>query len=105
MWAYTCENQITVKYLYYYLKNNINYFRSMGSQMGSMPQISLPITENFEIYLPCLEEQEKIVCILDKFNKLIDGISEGLPAEIELRKKQYEYYRDRLLSFEKLEGE
>lgn len=105
MWAYTCENQITVKYLYYYLKNNISYFRSMGSQMGSMPQISLPITESFEIYLPCLEEQEKIVYILDKFNKIIDGISDGLPAEIELRKKQYEYYRDRLLSFEKLEGE
>ena len=105
MWAYTCENQITVKYLYYYLKNNINYFRNMGSQMGSMPQISLPITENFEIYLPCLGEQEKIVCILDKFNKLIDSISEGLPTEIELRKKQYEYYRDRLLSFEELKNE
>ena len=56
MWAYTCENQITVKYLYYYLKNKVNYFRMIGSQMGSMPQISLPITENFEMFLKELKE-------------------------------------------------
>lgn len=87
MWAYTHENQFTVKYLYYYLKSNVNYFRAIGSQMGSMPQISLPITEAFEMYLPSLEEQEKIVNILDKFNRLVYGISEGLPAEIKLRQK------------------
>ena len=105
MWAYTCGNQITVKYLYYYLKNNVNYFRGMGSQMGSMPQISLAATENFKIYLPSLEEQEKIVTILDKFTMLVDDISEGLPAEIELRRKQYEYYRNKLLSFKELSNE
>ena len=102
MWAYTCNNQVTVKYLYYYLKNNVNHFREIGTQMGSMPQISLPVTEKFEIYLPSLEEQKKIVNILDKFEKLISDISIGLPAEIELRRKQYEYYRNKLLSFEEL---
>lgn len=105
MWAYTCNNQVTVKYLYYYLKNNVNHFREIGTQMGSMPQISLPVTEKFEIYLPSLEEQKKIVNILDKFEKLISDISIGLPAEIELRKKQYEYYRNKLLSFEELNYE
>lgn len=100
MWAYTCENQITVKYLYYYLKNKVNYFRMIGSQMGSMPQISLPITENFEMFLPPLEEQEKIVNILDRFDGLINDIKEGIPAEIELRRRQYEYYRNKLLNFE-----
>lgn len=105
MWAYTCNNQVTVKYLYYYLKNNVNHFRKIGTQMGSMPQISLPVTEKFEIYLPSLEEQKKIVNILDKFEKLISDISIGLPAEIELRKKQYEYYRNKLLSFEELNYE
>ena len=80
MWAYTCDNQVTVKYLYYYLKNNVNYFREKGTQMGSMPQISLPITENYEIFLPSLEEQKKVVNILDKFEKLISDISVGLPA-------------------------
>lgn len=102
MWAYTCDNQVTVKYLYYYLKNNVNYFREIGTQMGSMPQISLPVTEKFEIYLPALEEQKKIVNILDKFEKLISDISIGLPAEIELRRQQYEYYRNKLLSFEEV---
>ena len=105
MWAYTCDNPITTKYLYYYLKANVNYFRKIGEQMGSMPQISLPITENFEISLSPLEEQKRIVNILDKFDKLINNISEGIPAEIEARKKQYEYYRNKLLSFEELKDE
>lgn len=105
MWAYTCENKITVKYLYYYLKNRVDYFRTIGSQMGSMPQISLPVTEKFEIFLPSIKEQEKIVNILDKFDKLVNDISEGLPAEIELRRQQYEYYRNKLLNFEELKNE
>lgn len=55
-----------------------------------------------EIPVPPLEEQERIVNILDKFEKLCNDISEGLPAEIEARKKQYEYYRDKLLTFKEL---
>lgn len=99
MWAYTHENKITTKYLYYYLKTNAEYFRNIWTQMWSMPQISLWVTENYEIPVPSLEEQERIVNILDKFEKLVNDISEWLPAEIELRKKQYEYYRDKLLTF------
>ena len=49
--------------------------------------------------IPPLEEQERIVSILDRFDKLCNDISEGLPAEIEARQKQYEYYRDKLLTF------
>ena len=49
-----------------------------------------------------IEEQERIVSILDRFDKLCNDISEGLPAEIEARRKQYEYYRDKLLSFEEV---
>lgn len=105
MWAYTCDNQITVKYLYHFLKNNVNYFRTIGTQMGSMPQISLSVTEKFELYLPSLEEQGHIVNILDKFDKLINDITVGFPAEIELRRKQYEYYRNKLLSFEVMHEE
>ncbi len=104
MWAYTCNNKITVKYLYYYLKNNVSYFRTIGSQMGSMPQISLPVTEDFMIYLPDLSEQEKIVSILDKFDELVNDNDFGLPAEIEKRKKQYEFYRDRLMIFKELKA-
>ena len=53
----------------------------------------------FPILLPPFAEQERIVKILDKFDALVNDISSGLPAEIEARRKQYEYYRDRLLTF------
>lgn len=52
--------------------------------------------------IPPLEEQKRIVNILDRFDKLCNDISEGLPAEIEARQKQYEYYRDKLLTFKEL---
>jgi type I restriction enzyme S subunit len=55
----------------------------------------------FKIPIPPLEEQKRIVSILDKFDTLTNSISEGLPKEIEQRTKQYEYYRDLLLTFPK----
>jgi type I restriction enzyme S subunit len=57
-----------------------------------------------EIPVPPMPVQEEIVRILDKFEKLTTDISEGLPAEIAARQKQYEYYRDRLLNFKRLEA-
>lgn len=95
MWAYTNDNVDSVKFLYYLLKNNIVYFRKAASGMGSMPQISLPVTEEFEIPVPPLEIQKEIVHILDKFTEL----EAGLQAELDARKKQYENYRDNLLEF------
>lgn len=53
----------------------------------------------FLIPVPPLEEQERIVAILDRFDALCNDLTSGLPAEIEARKKQYEYYRDKLLTF------
>ena len=57
-----------------------------------------------EIPIPSPEEQSRIVSILDKFDTLTTSISEGLPKEIELRQKQYEYYRELLLTFPKTEN-
>jgi type I restriction enzyme S subunit len=99
MWAYTHENTITVKYLYYVLKNDIEHFREAASGMGSLPQISLPVTEEYIFMLPSPDKQKEIVEMLDRFDTLCNDITEGLPAEIEARQKQYEYYRDKLLSF------
>lgn len=98
MWAYTTDNTVSVKYLFYYLKNNVEYFREAASGMGSLPQISLPVTENYEIEVPSIEVQQEIVRVLDKFTEL----EAELQTELDARKKQYQYYRDALLSFERL---
>ena len=100
MWAYTTDNKITVKYLYYILKKNIAYLRQVAQGTGALPQISLTVTEDLKIPIPPLEEQKRIVEVLDKFQKLINEAGGLVPEEIEERKKQYKYYREKLLTFE-----
>ena len=70
---------------------------------SSVTSLRRPMFLNFPIPVPSLAEQARIVAILDKFDTLTNSINEGLPREIELRKQQYEYYRDLLLSFPKSE--
>jgi len=98
MWAYTHEKKTTVKYLYYVLKNNIQQFRDSASGMGALPQISLPVTDEFLIPLPPLPVQTEIVRILDNFTELTAELTAELTVELTDRKKQYEYYRDELLN-------
>lgn len=71
--------------------------------MGELRKLEIPIPypEDKE---KSLAEQQRIVDILDRFDKLCNDMSEGLPAEIEARQKQYEYYRDKLLTFKKKEA-
>ena len=64
-----------------------------------MKNLTMEKIRSFQIPLPPLAEQKRIVAILDRFDSLCNSLTEGLPAEIALRKKQYEYYRDKLLSF------
>ncbi len=94
MWAYTTDNPVAVKFLYYVLKNNVQRFRDAASGMGALPQISLPVTEEFVIPVPPMEVQCEIVRILDNFTELTAELS----AELTARKKQYEYYRETLLN-------
>jgi type I restriction enzyme S subunit len=100
MWAYTTSNPKSVKYLYYVLKNNIQVFRDAASGMGSLPQISLGVTEDFEIPIPPLPVQEEIVRVLDSFTELQAELQTELQTELQKRLLQYNYYRDNLLSFE-----
>ena len=96
MWSYYSENEnINIKYVYYFLKQQEPYFQKLGSKM-QMPQIALPDTEKFQIPLPPLSVQQEIVRILDKFTQL----EAELEAELDCRKRQYEYYRNKLLSYE-----
>lgn len=88
-------------YLKYYLDTSKTQAYMQSNAHGSA-QAGLYLNQvaEIEIMLPTIQEQERIVSILDRFDSLCNDISSGLPAEIEARQKQYEYYRDKLLSFE-----
>lgn len=91
------ENIALYRYVFHYLSSQYEYIRSLGA--GSQTNINSRIVKGLQIPIPPLSEQQRIVSILDKFDTLTSSISEGLPKEIELRRKQYEYYREQLLSF------
>lgn len=79
---------------------NLNQYAVGGGQ----PLVTGSLLKSLQVPLPSLKEQERIAGILDKFDALINSISESLPREIELRQKQYEHYRDLLLSFSQPEA-
>ena len=92
------NGKIILKYLFYLLENmKLNQFAKGAGQ----PLITAGQLKSMEIPIPDLQTQQKIVEILDKFDCLTNSITEGLPKEIELRRKQYEYYREQLLTFPK----
>ena len=98
MWAYHSQNpNINIKFIYYFLKQNEPYFQKIGSKM-QMPQIATPDTDKFKIPIPPLSVQSQIVQILDTFTELNDQLRDELTAELSMRQKQYQYYRDLLLS-------
>ncbi len=93
---------IDMRFLFHVLKKQQAELHSMKRGSG-VPHInSKMLANNVVIPVPPLEEQQHVVSILDRFDKLTNDLSSGLPAEIEARRKQYEYYRDRLLSFDEL---
>ena len=101
MWSYSTINDevLNIKFLFYLLKNNLKYFKD-NSISGKLPQISTGVTDNFKIPIIPIEIQNKVVEILDKFQSLLADTKGLLPQEIEQRQKQYEYYREKLLTFD-----
>lgn len=93
---------LKTKFLFYFLKNEQGKIHNMKKGSG-VPHVRAKDFESYIIPIPPMEEQERIVGILDKFDALVNDISVGLPAEIEARRKQYEYYREKLLTFDKYE--
>ncbi|MCD8212187.1 MAG: restriction endonuclease subunit S, partial [Oscillospiraceae bacterium] len=97
-----CNLQIDEKvahyrYVFYWLAKEYEKLKALGE--GSQSNLNVKKVRNYQIPVPPLSEQKRIVEILDKFSTLIDDISSGLPAEIKMRHQQYEYYRDKLLTF------
>lgn len=92
-------NELLDKFVYHFMRSNFKVYIVSKSVGATATSIRKPMLESFLIPIPPLAEQERIVSILDKFDTLTTSISEGLPKEIELRRKQYEYYRERLFSF------
>ena len=86
------------KYLYYFLLTRQSAIKGQVRR-ASVPRLAKSAFAKIQIPIPSLAQQQRIVSILDKFDTLVNSISEGLPKEIELRRKQYEYYRNQLLSF------
>ena len=98
----TDEAKSTVKprFLYHALASDDFFaYDSQHAKGGKMPRGDKAMVMKYTFAVPPLEEQERIVSILDKFDALVNDISIGLPAEIKARRQQYEHYRDRLLSF------
>ena len=86
-------------YKYVFFSVCSRYDELIAKKQGARGDLNSSLILSLKIPLPSLEEQQRIVDILDRFDALCNDISAGLPAEIEARQKQYEYYRDKLLNF------
>ena len=88
------------QYVFHWLKRNYAELKALGR--GSQSNMNARDVKSFHIPIVPLGEQRRISAILDKFDALVDDVTIGLPAEIAARRKQYEYYRNQLLSFEEI---
>ena len=94
------DKNISTRFLFYILKNKELKIRELQSE-GGVPTINTTKVGNIQISVPPLAEQQRIVSILDKFEALVSDLTQGLPAEIAASQERYEYYRDKLLRFER----
>ncbi|MGI0439744.1 restriction endonuclease subunit S [Helicobacter himalayensis] len=101
VWIQNDERFLLNKFLFYYYQN-INW-SDYVSKGGTILRLYNSNLSKIQIPLPPLEVQNAIVAILDKFDCLVNDLSKGIPAEIKARRQQYEYYREKLLSFKRLE--
>ncbi|UKI21101.1 MAG: restriction endonuclease subunit S [Christensenella sp.] len=95
-----CGDSINYKFLYYYLDGKYEELRAISNGDGTRGGLSLRLLAPYKIPVPPIEVQERIVKVLDNFDAICSDLGIGLPAEIEKRQKQYEYYRDKLLTFD-----
>ena len=89
-------NEVLTRFLYYVMLTV-----KFGRKSGSVPNINASDVKRIEVPIPPLDVQREVIAKLDAFDNLVNGITDGIPAEIEARRKQYACYRDMLLSFRK----
>ena len=100
--GYEVKKEVAIpKYLYYVLKNKEIELNGMKRGAG-VPHVSGERLGEINLPVPPIEEQKRIVSILDRFDSICNDLTSGLPAEIKARQKQYEYYRDKLLTFKEV---
>ncbi|MCW5232452.1 restriction endonuclease subunit S [Verminephrobacter eiseniae] len=94
------ETEILPNYYWHFAQSSL-YWQQANSlvSMGGQPQFNANVLKDIRLPIPSMEEQERIVAILNKFDALVNDLSSGLPAEIKARRQQYAHYRDRLLTF------
>ena len=95
-----CGTSMNYKFLYYYLDGKYEELRAISNGDGTRGGLSLRLLAPYKIPVPPMEVQERIVKVLDNFDAICSDLGIGLPAEIEKRQKQYEYYREKLLTFD-----
>lgn len=97
--AIITDKTVDSDYLFHYLSGQYDNLRAVSSGDGTRGGLNLKMIRAYKVPVPPIEEQRRIADVLDRFDTLVNDISSGLPAEIAARRAQYEYYRDRLLSF------
>jgi len=96
-------DSVLPRYIYHYFVAHFFNYITKASVHSSVTSLRRPMFLKLPIPVPSLEEQARIIAILDKFDALVNDLTDGLPAEINARRKQYEYYRDQLLTFPQTE--
>lgn len=106
------DKWVSSKYLFHYIKGNFAKYLEMTSVHASVTSLRKPMFERYSVPIPCpdnpeksLQIQDEIVCILDAMDSMTFELKIELDAELNIRKKQYNYYRDQLLSFDNSEVE
>lgn len=94
------EKQLLTRFLFHFFNQDFFEFEAMANATGwGQKNMSTNWLKSFLIPIPSLATQQRIVTLLDKFDALVNDLTTGLPAELESRKKQYEHYRNQLLTF------
>lgn len=99
-----CDETVIPEYLLHFLRTQYQNLRTLSSGDGGRGGLNLTMIRDYHVPVPPLEVQKQIVTILDKLDALVNDISSGIPAEIKARRKQYEYYRNKLLTFKELDA-